>query len=127
MKAILINPQDKTVTEVDYSGEYKQIYKLIDAMCFDAVRINGSETIYVDDEGLINNKGETVGFFYVKGQHPIALAGKGLVLATDSRGKSIATSFTVPEVEAMIDWVIPARINGVLCWLGDQSIYRMMG
>lgn len=131
MRAILINPQDKSVTEVDYNGDYRQIYQLIDATCFDCVRIDARETIYIDDEGLINGKGNEVGFFYVKGERPVALAGKGLILSTgvDARGaitgESVGTELTVDAVRAMIDWVQPARVNGVLCWLGTDQLYRM--
>jgi ABC-type amino acid transport substrate-binding protein len=31
MKALLINPIDKTIEEVEFDGDYKQIYKYIDA------------------------------------------------------------------------------------------------
>ena len=125
MRAILINPQDKTITEVDYNGDYHHIYRLIDATCFDCVRIDARETIYIDDEGLINGKGNEVGFFYVKGDRPVALAGKGLILSTDDEGKSVGTELTVDAVRAMIDWVQPARVNGVLCWMGTDQFYRM--
>ena len=53
MRAILINPEDKTVTEVDYDGDYKSIYKLIGCSTFDVVRTSTSnDGIYIDDEGL---------------------------------------------------------------------------
>ena len=36
MKAILINPHKETITEVEYSGNYKEIYDLIDCRTFDS-------------------------------------------------------------------------------------------
>ena len=39
MKAYLINPKKQEVTEVDYSGDYKDIYRLIDCSTFDIVGI----------------------------------------------------------------------------------------
>ena len=69
MRAILIDPMFKKLQEVEYSGNYKDIYKLIGyddiimndrvlmkgyrPTAFDVVRIPiGFDGIYVDDEGL---------------------------------------------------------------------------
>lgn len=105
MRGILINPQDRTITEVEYNGDYRQIYALIDADLFDCVRIDEKETIYVDDEGLINGKARSVGLFYFTGDNPVVLAGKALILSTDDEGESIATNMTVEQVAARVDWV----------------------
>jgi len=53
MKAILINPFNQTITEVEYSGDYKEIYKLIECSTFDCVNIDDDNTLFVDDEGLL--------------------------------------------------------------------------
>lgn len=79
MKAFLINPHDHTIEEVDYSGDYKQIYELIGAEIFDVARINEhGDGIYVDDNGLFTHSDlfQTAGY-----PHP--LAGRGLVLGCD--------------------------------------------
>ena len=53
MKAYYIDPILEFVAEVDFAGDYKQIYKWIDATTFDVVGLNGyGEGMYVDDEGL---------------------------------------------------------------------------
>jgi len=41
MKAILIDPMFETVQEVEYSGDYKDIYKLI-----------GFQNVYMNDKKL---------------------------------------------------------------------------
>ena len=40
MFGYLINPNDRTVKAVEYSGDYKDIYKLIDASTFDCADID---------------------------------------------------------------------------------------
>ena len=50
MKAILINPHEKIITEVEYSGNYKEIYSFIDCRTFDCVRLTPHEDMYIDDE-----------------------------------------------------------------------------
>ena len=53
MKAYLIDPEKEEVTEVEYSGDYKDIYKLIDCSTFDIVGITPEgDCIYIDDDGL---------------------------------------------------------------------------
>ena len=55
MKAILINPFDQTIKETEYTGNYKEIYDLIDCRSFDCVRIYETQDMYIDDEGLMRN------------------------------------------------------------------------
>jgi hypothetical protein len=99
MKAFLINPFDKTVSEVDYSGDYKDIYKLIDAELFDVVYIDGNNCIYVDDEGLFKNE---QAFFQVG---YAMLAGRGLVLGTDDEGESISPEIALEELRKQVTFL----------------------
>jgi hypothetical protein len=114
MRAILINPQDQTITEVEFNGDYRHINQLIEADCFTAVRLGDKEenTIYVDDEGLLTDKPYVVGMFRVDGDYPAYLAGKGLILATDKRGNSVATKLDIEELKARIVFGIPTSDNG---------------
>lgn len=112
MKTIVINPQDHSITEAEYNGDFKEIYKLLSfedqtVDCFDIVRIDESETIFVDDNGLINSNGARHGFFYVKGKYPVMLAGKGVILATDQDGESIGTELSIDQVKDMILFGVP--------------------
>jgi hypothetical protein len=119
MRALLINPQNCSITEVDYTGDYKNIYTHIDAECFDIVRFGDEEdnTIYVDDNGLNNGAAERVGMFRVAGENPAYLAGKGLVLAHNADGESIATTMTIDALREKIVFGQPCRINGALVFL----------
>lgn len=113
MRAILIDPQTRTVSEVDYNGDYTQISELIEASYFDCVKINslaeGGDTIFVDDEGLLNDKVGQVGMFRVDGDYPAYLAGKGLILGTDQEGESVATKLDLDKVRAMIAFGLPSQ------------------
>jgi hypothetical protein len=99
MKAFLINPFDKTVSEVDYSGDYKDIYKLINAELFDVVYIDGNNAIYVDDEGLFKNE---QAFFQVG---YAMLAGYGLVLGTDDEGESISPAISLKDLAKKVTFL----------------------
>lgn len=103
MKAYLIDPEARTITEVEHDGDYRQIYEFIDADCFDLARLNEhGDGIYVDDEGLFTKRC----FFHVEGySHP--LAGKGLVLGCDEEGNSTAPTITLEWLKERVEFLIP--------------------
>ena len=108
MKAILIDPRDRTVTEVERPGKsYKEINALIGADLFDVVRLGNGHVIYVDDEGLINGRINRDGCYMLKStaqRHSCLLVGPGLVCGTTVDGDK-APGLTVEQVRSMIDWV----------------------
>ena len=121
MKAILIDPMFETVQEVEYSGDYKDIYKLIGFQnvymndkklmtgytprAFDVVRIPvGLDGIYVDDEGLYAELQFRWEYRYSRMHPPIQLVNKGLVLGCDDEGDSISPDSTVESIRRSITW-----------------------
>jgi hypothetical protein len=92
VNAYLIDPQARTVTKVEYTGVYTNIYDHIGADCFDVARVyQNGDGIFVDDEGLLKQPE----FFFFHRNYPSPLCGKGLMLGCDEEGESIApkTSF----------------------------------
>ncbi len=103
MKAYLIDPFTQSITEVEYSGDYNQIYSFIDADLFTCADINEfGDTVFVDDEGLINGKPQE---FFLVADYPTPLAGKGLVLGTNQEGESVEPSITLDQLRASVDWI----------------------
>lgn len=102
MKAILINPEHHSITEVEYSGTLQDMYELIDCTLIDAIRINEhGDTVYVDDEGLYNSN-----FYWTSGDYPHPIAGSGLVLGTDMAGESISpVTTTVEKLENSVRFI----------------------
>jgi hypothetical protein len=119
MRAIKINPQDKTVSVVEYTGDYKNIYTHIEAESFDVVRIGdeNDHMIFVDDEGLLNDKIATHGMFRFDGDNPVYLAGPALILAHDKEGESVAATLTVPDMYKRVAFGEPLRIGGQLMFV----------
>ena len=115
MRAILINPEDKTVTEVDYSGDYKDIYKLIGCSTFDVVRTStSSDGIYIDDEGLYAPIQFKWQFTFDNAYEPIKLVNKGLVLGCNDEGDSVAPDSTVEDIKKNITWDLELLHPGFL-------------
>lgn len=111
MRAVLINPFDKSVTEVDYSGDYRDIYKLIDCQVF-TVANDGDNDIFVDDEGLLKEDLTKQRFFWVAGMEQ-PLAGKGLVLSCDADGETVATTTDVETISNRIRWYTAHELLGL--------------
>jgi hypothetical protein len=98
MKGILINPIDQTIKQVVYSGNFKEIYDLIDCRTFDVVRLNNRDDMFVDDEGLLmDNRYFTIG--------NKNYAGRALILSHDDTGDTIGTELTVQDMESVVQWL----------------------
>ena len=85
LRGILIDPYQKSITEV-HVGEYPAWKELIEVDMICAVTLHwyddGSmETLWIDDEGLLNEKNQ--GPFFSVTSHPQPLAGKGIIFKTD--------------------------------------------
>jgi hypothetical protein len=103
MKSILIDPFEKTVTEVEHTGDYRHIYDLIKCDTFTCVQISRTDAVYVDDNGLLGNLEEQQFFSLLPLWHE-PLAGRGLILGVDSKGDSTAPKITVEEVLKHVAW-----------------------
>ena len=99
MKGILINPFDETIKEVEYTGDYREIYSLIECTTFDCVRLTEIDDMYIDDEGLLINDQR---YFSINGNN---YAGKALLLSHDDEGETKATNSTLQEAKDMIQWL----------------------
>lgn len=112
MKAILIDPFNETVTEVEHTGNYKHIYELLShpehpVDCFTAVRLGNGDAIYVDDEGLLKDPKH---FFVWKG-YPQPMAGKGLLLGSNDEGESISPETTLEYVKGRVSFRHDLRLH----------------
>lgn len=105
MKAILIDPFNETVTEVEHNGDYKNIYKLLShpehpVSLFTVVNIEHNDAIFLDDEGLLKDPKH----FFVWEGYEQPLAGKGLVLGTNDEGDSISPVSTLNDIRKRVSF-----------------------
>jgi len=102
MQAILINPFDKTIEEVDYSGDWRDISSLLECDIFTTAYFDDTDdSVYVDDEGLYV---EDQAFFTI-GDYPQPLAGRGLILGCNDEGDSVDCKTTLEEAKAMVTFL----------------------
>lgn len=101
IKGILINAKDRTVKPVEVrQHDIHHMHDLIECQCFTCLNMNekGTETIYVDDEGLLKDPKH----FFRMPFYPQWLAGNGLILGTNSNGESVNTKCSVEEIESQV-------------------------
>ena len=103
MFGYVIDPFKKTVTKVDWDGNYQSIYGHIGADCFDTCRFSrqNGDCAFVDDEGLFKPDQA----FFLIGEYPTPLAGKALVLGTDEAGDSISPETFLTDLK--VAWASP--------------------
>jgi len=101
MKAILINPFDQTIKETEYTGDYREIYSLVECRTFDCVRLTPHEDMYIDDEGLLIDNQRYFRMVEIGANY----AGKALLLSHDDEGETKATNWTLQDVKSMVEFL----------------------
>ena len=120
MQAYLIDPYVLTITPVEYSGDYKEIYRFIEADLFDVVTTPEGMSVYVDDEGLYNATA-----FFAWQSLPIPLAGKALVLGpVDEEGDNTACPLTIDELWDRVFFGPPRVLMAVIKAEGWADAYQ---
>jgi hypothetical protein len=100
MRGIVIDPWLKQISAVETDASLKEIYRLCGCDTIDAVYIDRTHCIYVDDNGLTYNDPIPV---FVWQNYPQPLAGRGLLLGFDiETGANVDCTIPVGVVHAMV-------------------------
>ena len=106
MKAILINPEDRSVTYVELDKGLDPIYKILDCDCFACPIVYGNnDAMYCDDEGLF--KPQKGGIIMPDWEYPIL--GKIIIVGTDEDGNSIDVKSELNYFTDSITWLNEAQ------------------
>jgi len=103
MRAFLIEPKNKSITEIETDGELDDLYKLIDCHLIDVVILNDEEDVlYLDDEGLSRSPNS----YFKLSLAPNPFAGRAVVLGTDMDGGPISPkTATLESLEASVTFI----------------------
>lgn len=110
MRAIIINAEERTVSEAEIDGSLKSLQQIVGGL-IDPVYPGLEDTghhCYVNDEGLLNNPQH---FFMLKDGHQ-PLAGNGVILGDDNGDEAPATlpldwvkeRVTFMDLQAVREW-----------------------
>ena len=111
-RAILIDPEQRSVIEIKIRKGIKEIHRVLGCKCITTTRplnsslLEGSDIIYVDDEFLLKD-GEGPRFWFQvdadrnpPSSYPIG--SKGLVVGNDKRGYDCDARISVAELQSRI-------------------------
>jgi Domain of unknown function (DUF3846) len=95
MRAIIINAQDRTVTETDIDAKLDTLQQIVGGMIEPVSQgLDGNHHCYVNEEGLLENPRHF--FMFRDGHQP--LAGNGVILAETEDGDEAPCTLA-------LDWV----------------------
>ena len=112
MKAILIDAENKTVSDIEIEGDQLQgWYKAIKCEMVEiALHLDDHDSIVVDEEGLL--KPAEYFFEYQGGHQPFA--GNGLIVGCDPEGETVGVKRKADEVRDKIKFLSLAQVKANL-------------
>lgn len=120
MRAVLIDPEARTITEVsDTNWALRRMYEALTfdhrSPCDDVNSVHlggrGDDVLWVDGEGFI--RPERPAQVWRWDGYGGVLCGRGLILGLDGAGNTIHATLTLAEVAAHVSWT-PAESSGRL-------------
>jgi hypothetical protein len=105
MRAILINPDDQTITEIENSGSLADTQASVQCRGVCMVRVSreadgSGDLLWLDDDGLLI-AGKPV-WRWAGYENP--LPGRALILGVDWEGESAPAKIALAEVKGAVSW-----------------------
>ncbi len=109
MRGILINPTDRTITEVNVKNpnqSLKHLYELIGCELVELIQLDDDIVLVADEESKLKT---ITGAFRFYGSPELVIAGNAVVLAGDgNRFKTLHEN--VRSFEMIVEWVKPEDV-----------------
>jgi hypothetical protein len=102
MRAIIVNAQDRTITETEIDGSLKSLQRIVGGLItpvYDG--LDEHHHCYVNDEGLLDQPEH---FFMFKDGHQ-PLAGNGVILASTDDGDEAACTLALEWVKDRVTFM----------------------
>lgn len=100
MRALWIDPSNKTITEIDIDGKLASIQKHVDGY-IELALVTHNHDLYVNEEGLLDDTGGRIGWFMVIGGHQ-PFAGRGVLLRSTRGGSSAPATMSLEQAKTLI-------------------------
>jgi hypothetical protein len=133
MRAILIDPEKRTITEIEFEGDYRKIQAVLgcDRFTSGSRPLNGSleegfDSLYVSDDDFEDRDDPRFWFQVDADRTPLSsypLAGLGLVLGVDEQGGGRDASISVEELTKRIIFT-QRKFRGFETFTGDAARAR---
>jgi hypothetical protein len=104
MKAIVIDPYKREITEVETDGSNASMYAHLQCDMFQIVYLRKEDSLYVDEEFLINGSILDLAWFSMPDFHQDPIGSRGIIFGTDQEGRNISPLMTLDEVRKAVVW-----------------------
>jgi hypothetical protein len=103
MRAIVIDPEARTVTEVSWSGKTEELFSLVRADGIDRASLPNGDDIWVDDTGLKSGH-QRFGFKHQDYYHP--LAGRAVIIGANAKGKTASCASDLAQTRSKVRFIL---------------------
>ena len=111
-QAIRIDPTRRVVEAITVDG-IEEMYRAMQCETFAAPYVMDNEdTLYADDEGLVNGHWGPNDFFQIDG-YPEPMIGIALVLGANEEGESVDARSTVEDIRARVTFMDIAAVRAM--------------
>ena len=102
MRAIIINPEDRTITETETDGSLKSLQQIVRGLIEPVYQgLDDNHHCYVNEEGLLNDP--QYFFMFTDGHQP--LAGRAVILSTTNDGGEAPCTLSVDWVKERVTFM----------------------
>jgi hypothetical protein len=102
MRAIIINAQDRTITETEIDGSLKSLQQIVGGLIEPVSQgLDDDHHCYVNEEGLLDHPRHF--FFFRNGHQP--LAGNGVILSETEDGDEAPCTLTLDLVKERVTFM----------------------
>jgi len=102
MRAIIVNPEDRTITETKIDGSLKTLQQIVGSMIEPVYQgLDDNHHCYVNEEGLLYDP--QYFFMFKDGHQP--LAGHGVILSTTDDGGEAPCTLSVDWVKERVTFM----------------------
>lgn len=108
MRAILIDPFKREITEIDIDPSLDNLYTTLGVDLITVVKWDKTHALILDDEGLLKDK-ESMEYFWVAGSNQ-PFAGRALILG-DEYGDNRAATLELSAVQSLVRFVDKSKLN----------------
>jgi Domain of unknown function (DUF3846) len=102
MRAIIINAQDRSITEAEIDGSLKSLQQIVGGMIEPVTQgLDDNHHCYVNEEGLLDHPQHF--FMFEAGHQP--LAGNGVILAETDDGDEAPCTLSLDRVKERVQFM----------------------
>jgi hypothetical protein len=102
MRAIIVNPEDRTITETEIDGSLKTLQQIVGGLIEPVYHgLDDNHHCYVNEEGLLHDP--LYFFMFTDGHQP--LAGHGVILSTTDDGGEAPCTLSVDWVKQRVTFM----------------------